>query len=125
MSKPLFQERHQDYVINHAMDSRLASIAPGQLITNIELQMDPDAPFLLRGRCYRVKYDSAASHTQVGIQNVSMRFSGPNQDFRMAVPVPQGLQMAYGGQSAAFKPVYPQIMYPARSVITINLKNDW
>jgi hypothetical protein len=120
---PQFQERHQDYVINSTMDSRLASIAPGQLITNIELQMDVDAPFLLRGRAYRVQYNTAASHTQVGIQNVSLRFSGPTQDFRSAVPVPQGLQMAYGGQSAAWKPVYPEIYYPANSTMLVDVLN--
>ena len=50
-----FQERHQDYVIGPPpagqnptvnQDSRLASVAAGQLVSGIELQMDPDAPFL-------------------------------------------------------------------------------
>ena len=95
--KPQFQERHQDYVIDYTIDPRLASVAPGQLITNIELRTDPDAPFLLRGRAYRVKYDNLDSRTQVGLQNLSLRYSGPTADFRSAVPIPQGLQMPYGG----------------------------
>ena len=130
--KPRFQERHQDYVIMPPIaglpvgpnqDARLASIAPGQLVTNIELVTDPDAPFLRRGRAYRVSYNTLASRTQVGLQNVAMRYSGPNADFRSAVPVPQGLQMPYGGQSAAWKPVYPQIFYPASSVILVDVLN--
>src|ERR1035441_8968469 len=127
-----FQERHQDYVIGPPpagqnptvnQDSRLASVAAGQLVAGIELQMDPDAPFLLRGRAYRVKYDNLDSRTQVGLQNVSMRFSGPDQDYRSTALIPQNLQMAYGGQSAAWKPVYPQIYYPARSTMLIDVKN--
>jgi hypothetical protein len=31
--------------------------------------------------------------------------------------------MAYGGQSAAWKPVYPQIFYPAASTMTIDVLN--
>ena len=81
MMKPQFQERHQDYVIDHTIDPRLASVAPGQLITNIELRTDPDAPFLLRGRAYRVKYDNLDSRTQVGLQNLFDRVLRPNCRF--------------------------------------------
>ena len=121
--KPQFQERHQDYVIDYTIDPRLASVAPGQLITNIELRTDPDAPFLLRGRAYRVKYDNLDSRTQVGLQNLSLRYSGPTADFRSAVPIPQGLQMPYGGQSGAWKPVYPQVFYPAASTLLVDVLN--
>lgn len=121
--RPQFQERHYDYVMGPDQDSRLASVTSGQLIGGIELQMDPDAPFLLRGRAYRVAYDTLTSRTQVGLQNLSMRFSGPDQDYRSTALIPQGLQMAYGGQSAAWKPVYPQIYYPARSTMVIDILN--
>jgi hypothetical protein len=123
MSQPQFQQRHQDYVIGPNQDKRLASVAPGQLITGIEFQLDPDAPFLLRGRAYRVAYDTLASRTQVGLQNLAWRWTGPDQDFRSAQLIPQNLQMAYGGQSAAFKPVYPQIFFPARSTVTMEVQN--
>ena len=125
MSKPTFRQRDQIYVIGPNQDSRLASVAPGKLITGIEFQMDPDAPFLLRGRAYRVSYNSLASRTQVGLQNVAMRFTGPDtSDFRSAALVPQNLQMPYGGQSAAWKPVYPQIPYPARATLTMEVLNQ-
>jgi hypothetical protein len=123
MSQPQFQQRFQIYKVDSTIDSRLASVAPGQLVPGIEFQMDPDAPFLLRGRCYRVAYDTLASRTQLGVQSLAMRFSGPDQDYRSAALVPQNLVMAYGGQSAAWKPVYPQIFYPARSTMTIDLAN--
>ena len=121
--RPQFQERHQDYVMGPDQDKRLASVVGGQLITGIELHMDPDAPFLLRGRAYRVKYDNLDSRTQAGLQNLSLRFTGPDKDYRSTALIPQGLQMAYGGQSAAWKPVYPQIYYPARSTMYIDLLN--
>lgn len=121
--RPQFQQRFQIYKVDSTIDARLASIAPGQLVSSIEFQTDPDAPFILRGRCYRVQYDSLASRTQVGVQNVAMRFSGPDQDFRSTQLVPQNLVMAYGGQAAAWKPVYPQIFYPSRSTMTIDALN--
>lgn len=123
MSTPQFQQRMQIYKVDSTINPLLASVAPGQVIPGIEFQMDPDAPFLLRGRCYRVAYDSLASRTQVGVQSLAMRFSGPDQDYRSAALVPQNLVMPYGGQSAAWKPVYPQIFYPARSTMTIDVAN--
>lgn len=123
MSTGQFQQRFQIYKVDTKIDPRLASIAPGALVPAIEFQTDPDAPFLLRGRCYRVKYDTLASRTQVGVQNLAMRLAGPDQDYRSTVLVPQNLVMAYGGQSAAWKPVYPQILYPARSTMTFDIAN--
>lgn len=121
-NRPQFQQRHQDYVVGPNQDGRLAAVAAGQLITSIEFQMDPDAPFLLRGRAMRVQYDSLASHTQAGLSNVSMRFSGPDQDFR-GPRVLQSLVMPFGGQSGAWRPVYPQMFYPPRSTMTLEVLN--
>ena len=124
MSQPQFQQRWQIYKVDNTIDGRLASVTPGQLVSGIEFQMDPDAPFLMRGRCYRTQYDTLASRTQVGIQNLAMRFSGKDQDFRSTQLIPQNLVMPYGGQSAAWKPVYPQIFYPARATMVIDLQNN-
>ena len=121
--KPQFQQRWQIYKVDSTIDGRLASIAPGQSVPGIEFQMEPDAPFLLRGRCYRVQYDTLASRTQVGVQNVALRFSGPDQDFHSNTLVPQNLVTPFGGQSNAWRVVYPQIFYPARSTMTIDVAN--
>ena len=123
MSLPQWQQRHQDYVVDQTIEPRFATVAPGQLIEGVEFQTDPDAPFLLRARAYRVAYDTIASRTQVGIQNVAFRLAGPDADYRAAHLVPQNLVMAYGGQSAAWKPVYPQIFYPARSTLRFDVLN--
>lgn len=121
-NRPEFQQRHQDYVVGPNQDARLAAVAPGQLVTGIEFQTDPDAPFLCRGRAMRVQYDSLASHTQAGLSGVAMRFSGPDQDFR-SPRVLQSLVMPFGGQSGAWRPVYPQIFYPPRSTMTLEVLN--
>jgi hypothetical protein len=118
-----FQERHQDYVIDQTLDARLHDVAPGQLVSGIELHLETDAPFLLRGRAYRVQYDTLASQTQVGIQNLALRFAGPDLNFFSDILVPQNLEMPYGGQSGAWKPVSPQVLYPAGSVLTVDILN--
>ena len=123
MSTPRWQQRHQDYVIGPNQDSRLASVAAGATVTGIQFQFENDAPFLLRGRAYRVSYDNLDSKSQIGLNTLALRYSGPNRDFKGQGYIPQGLIMPYGGQGGAWKPVYPQIFYPAGSIIQLDLVN--
>jgi hypothetical protein len=124
--RPEFQQRHQDYVLGPNQDSRLASVAAGATVTGIELHLDNDAPFLLRARAYRVQYASLASlsaRQQVGLNALSLRYTGPLRDYRTQGYIPQGLSMPYGGQGGAWKPLYRPILYPAGSVIQVDLIN--
>lgn len=123
MSKPQFQQRHQDYVLGPNQDSRLASVVSNQVVTGIELQLDNDAPFLLRGRAYRVSYNSLASRTQLGLNTLSLRYSGPLRDFRSQGYIPQGLVMPYGGQGGAWRGLNRAILYPAGAIIQVDLVN--
>jgi hypothetical protein len=123
MNPPRFQQRFQIYAVDKTIDSRLASVAPGELVAAIEFQTDPDAPFLLRGRCYRVSYDNLDSRTQIGVQSLALRLAGPDSDYRSSQLIPQNLQMAFGGQSASWKPVFPQIFYPARATLRVDIQN--
>ena len=118
-----FQERHQDYVLGPNQDPRLASVAPGQEVTSVTLNLDHDAPFLLRGRAYRVRYDNLDSRTQVGLNNLSVRYAGPLRDYRQQAYIPQGLVMPYGGQGGAWKGLRHQIMYPSGGAIQLDLVN--
>jgi hypothetical protein len=52
-----------------------------------------------------------------------MRFEGPDLQYRASQLIPQNLLMPVGGQSAAWKPVYPQVTYPARSTLTMDVQN--
>jgi len=119
---PQLQERHHDYVLGPNQDSRLASVAPGQEIDNIELQLDPDAPFMLRGRAVRQAYDS--SLTQNNLQFLAMKWTGPQRgEFRQQDFVLESLAMANFGQDGNPKPIRPSITYPASGIIGVNLIN--
>lgn len=118
-----YQERHQDYVLGPNQDSRLASVAPGQVITGLQLFLDHDAPFVLRARSYRVKYDNLDSRTQAGLNSLSLRYTGPLRDYRQQGFIPQGLVMPYGGQGGAWKGLRNQILYPSGGVIQVDLVN--
>lgn len=114
MDEKLTQERHQDYVYS------APTLQPGQLNTDF-FQLDPDAPFLLRGLAARLPYD--AFGTQSGLQFVSLRYSGPNQDYRQDTPVPLSVMMPYYGQVGNPLKVFPEIRYPSSGFISIDLLN--
>ncbi|OYV23690.1 MAG: hypothetical protein B7W97_02440 [Mycobacterium sp. 20-66-4] len=73
----------------------------------------------------RVQFESrnASLRTQAGLQNIALKFAGPDLQYFSKDYVPQNLQMAYGGQSAAFHPVFPQVFYPAASLLTVGIQN--
>jgi hypothetical protein len=121
--RPQFQERHQDYVLGPNQDARLASVAAGQQITGLALPLDADAPFVLRSRALRIKYISAASRTQNGLQFLNMRYTGPDRDYRSQGLTPQTIQMAYFGQNGLSLPLHRQIVYPAQGVIYVDIHN--
>jgi hypothetical protein len=110
------QERHMDYVWS------LPTLQPAQPMT-IKFQFDPDAPFALRGLAARMPYDAAG--TQNGLQSVSLRWSGPVQDYRQQSRVPLGIMMgAYFGQYGNPRPVYPQVRFPENAVTWIDVINN-
>lgn len=121
--RPPYQERHFDYVLGPNQDARLASVVAGQEILGITLQLEHDAPFILRGRAMRVQYNTLAGRVQTGLNNVSMRYTGPLRDYRSQGYIPQGLLMPYGGQGGAWKPLAHQILYPQGGVIQVDLVN--
>jgi hypothetical protein len=124
MSTPQWQQRHQDYVVGPNQDKRLASVAPGDSVTGIDFQFENDAPFLMRGRAYRVSYDALDSRVQVGLNTLAFKWSkADGRSYRSQGYIPQNLAMPYGGQGGAWKPVYPQILYPAGSTMRLDLVN--
>lgn len=119
---PAYQERLFIYVLGPNQDSRLASVAAGQEIDNVELTLDTDAPFALRGRAVRQAFDS--SLTQNNLQFLKTKWTGPTRgDFRQQDFVLESLQMAYFGQNGNPKPIRPSITYPASGIMSLNLVN--
>lgn len=121
MSRPAFQERHMDYVLGPNQDGRLSSVAAGAIIEGLALPLEQDAPFVLRSRAHRVKYNAARQ--QAGLQFLSMRYSGPSRDFRSTVRIPQAIEGAYFGQVGLPIPIQRQIVYPASGVIYVDVQN--
>jgi hypothetical protein len=107
--------RHQDYVFN------IPTIAAGATLEGFPLRLDPDAPFVLRGRALRVPY--SAEHLQAGLQWLNMRFTDANGSYRQEQPVPQTLVGAYFGQQGNPIPEWPNLTYPASGVIWVDLVN--
>jgi hypothetical protein len=120
-------ERHFDYVLGPNQDPRLASIDPGATIRNVELQMDADAPFLLRRRAVREDYAFGEEFPQLIAQPdlpfLKTKWTGPTRDYRQQDYVPEGLQMANFGQMGNPKSINPNVAYPANSILVVDLQN--
>ena len=121
-------QRHHDYVLGPNQDSRLASVAAGQVISGLVLPLDGDAPFVLRSRAMRIQYtalrhqaDSVAFGT--GLNHLFMRWSGPDRDYRAQSVVRQALYGPYFGQLGNPIPVYPQVTYPRNGSIWVDIAN--
>jgi hypothetical protein len=118
---PELVQRHQDYVLGPNQDGRLASIAAGASM-ELQLPLDSDAPFVLRGRAMRVQYD--ANRYQTGLNHLLMKWAGPDRNYRSQDFIRQSLLGPYFGQLGNPIPVWPNVLYPRQSVIRVALKND-
>jgi len=123
MTPGTLQQRHQDYVIGPNQDSRLASVAAGATVLDIELQLNTDAPFLLRSRCVRQAYTVENPPTQNGLQFLKTRWTGPTKDYRQQAFIPEAIASPYFGQMGVWKPEYPNLHYPAGGVLTVDVMN--
>jgi hypothetical protein len=121
MTPPL-QQRHFDYVLGPNQDSRLASVAPGQIIERVLLVTDADAPFVLTGRAVRHAYTSTLN--QANLVGLKTKWAGPTRDYRQQTWVLESLQMAYYGAYGNPKPIVPGVLYPEGTVIMVDLKNS-
>src|ERR1035437_5451862 len=116
--------RHHDYVLGPNQDKRLATVAAGQSIAGLALKMDTDAPFVLRSRAIREKYDDLDEGDRLQILNgLKARWSGPDRDYRSQNLIRQSLLAPYYGQSGNPIPVYPQVVYPRGSTLWVDIAN--
>ena len=125
VKRPPFQERFHVYVLGPNQDSRLASVGAGQTVLGVDLQLDPDAPFQLRGRAMRQKYTTAL--TQNGLQFLKSRWTGQLgvEDYRVNPPhfVNAACEMPNFGQGGCPQSVWPQPTYAAAQNIRVDLVN--
>lgn len=134
LTRPPTQHRHYDYVVggNLAIDKtnqdvRLNSVAAGAEIQDIILQMDNDAPFFMTGRAVRCAYGGVArgtTFTQSPLVGLKTKWTGPGgRDFRQQDYLLESLQMANYGQFGNPKPIVPGILFPAGSVLRLDLRH--
>lgn len=133
MTRPSTQHRHYDYVVggNLAIDKtnqdvRLNTVAAGAEITDIILQMDNDAPFFMTGRAVRCNYASGRS-VSLGLGpliGLKTKWTGPGgRDFRQQDYILESLQMAYYGMFGNPKPIIRGVLFPAGSVLRLDLRH--
>ena len=116
-------ERHHDYVLGPNQDKRLATVAAGDQLA-LSLYIDTDAPFALRSRAMRVSYGATGGRVQLFLNNLLLRWAGPDRNFFSQDLVRQSLLSPYFGQLGNPMPVYPQVVYPRGAEIRVDIRND-
>jgi hypothetical protein len=117
-----YVERHFDYVLGPNQDSRLASVAAGKSLS-VVLELDSDAPFILRSRALRRKYTTDL-FDQGNLFHVLARWYGPDRQYTSTNLVRQSLLSPYFGLMGNPIPQSPEIFYPPQSEIRVDIKND-
>ena len=120
---PSLQQRFQVYVLGPNQDARLTSVAAGQIISELKLNTDSDAPFVCTGRAVRQTYSTdAGTLRQANIAGLKTRWAGPSKDYRCEMLL-ESLAMAYYGQFGNPKPIAPPVTYPAASTLLVDCQN--
>ena len=114
-------QRDQTYVLGPNQDSRLATVTTGQVL-ELQLALDSDAPFILRGRAMRCKYD--ASRRQTALNHLLLKWSDSERNYQSQDFVRQSLLSPYFGQLGNSIPVWPNVTYPRNGIIRVQIKND-
>jgi hypothetical protein len=127
-AKTEFQERHQDFVFPAFFPTvggpPPLALQPGETVAGLRFQLDADYPFELRSMAARIDYD-VVNITQDGLQFISARWSGPNEDYRQEDFVPLNMLLGpYFGQYGNPRPVFPPVRYPRSGIISIDVRND-
>ena len=140
MALPRFQQRDHIYTVGPPLlpvsnpvpqlpneFPVLSSIAPGPQILGLPVTLDKDAPFVMRRRALRVKFDSTlsgTSHVYTGINQLLVRFTGHDDHYLQQSPVPQNLDGAFFGVMGAWKPMFPGVAFPAGGHFKIDIVNN-
>jgi hypothetical protein len=140
MALPRFQQRDHIYTLGPPLlpvanpvpqlpneYAVLSSLAPGQQVLGLPVNLDKDAPWVMRRRALRIKYDSTQSgttHIFTGINQLMVRFTGHDQHYLQQSPVPQNLDGAFFGQFGAWKPSFPGVAFPAGGTFLVDIINN-
>jgi hypothetical protein len=120
--RPAFQERHFDYVLGPNQDTRLTSVAAGAEIQDLLLKLDTDAAFVMTSRAVRTPF-TTSTFNQSTLVGLKSKWFDASKTCRFQDYVLESLQMVYYGQQGNPKPIVPAVLYPAGSVIRIDLRH--
>lgn len=109
-------ERFQIYVLNVGNLAAGASATP-----DLPLLTDSDAPFCLRGRGGRVQNDPR--FFQAGMNGLLTRFRDPRGNYSSDALVPWFMDVPFNGYGGAWKPHYPEWVYPPQAPILTDISN--
>ena len=115
-------ERWQVYV--HDLGT-VATGAAGRL-TDVPLQLDMDAAFVLRARSFAVLQTTGETAVSFSaVQSVSSRFRDPNYGYRSVDLIPSSFDPSpLATDGPVPYPVYPNLIYPPGSSINTDFQNN-
>ncbi len=100
-------ERHFDYVYDIPSLPANTSLLNGQA----NLQLDSEAPFVLRGRAIYGEAEAGNSH-QAATLAVQTRFQNAHSKYVSNATWPASIDMMFAGFNGIFSPVRPGMLYP-------------
>ena len=111
-------ERHHDYILN------IPSLPAGESILNTPLQIDNDAPFLVRGRGLHIA-PPPNTRNQANVNNLLFRYKNAAGNYLAPQPIqaPADFWNAFG-QGGHYRPVRPQQPYPPGGTIAVDVVNN-
>ena len=113
-----FQLRHFDYVL------QVGTLAAGQRINALVLNLDTDSSFILRGRAAHVQSTTPMLAGQSQLTQLFDRYTGPDEEYlSQDVTRFSNENLAYG-QYGSPLPVRPPVIYPPGGVIVVDAYND-
>ena len=113
-----FQLRHFDYMLP------VGTLAAGQRINALVLNLDTDSSFILRGRAAHCQSATPMFAGQVGLFNLLDRYTGPDEEYLAQDVTRFSNENLFMGQYGSPLPVRPPVIYPPGGVIVVDAYND-
>lgn len=113
------QKRHQDYLLS------IGTLAAGQSIEQIPLQLDMDADFMLTSRAVHIQSFTAGAAGQQPLVNYFDRIAGPDGGQYLSQSVTRfSNENPDFGQFGSPLPLRPPVIYPRGGNIMVDVANN-
>lgn len=116
---PNVQLRHFDYVL------QVGTLPAGATLTEVPLQLDLDADFILRRRAVHYQSTTPGLAGQQALTNYFDRMAGPDSgDYMSQALLRFANENPDFGQYGSGLPVRPPVVYPRGGTITVDVQNQ-